>query len=180
MATRKTKRYDEGGMAPMMMGSLPFQMPQNTGVVGPKGPGPGDFQTGGNMEKRLPQLPGNAGGPMPQLPGPGDFQTGGNMEKPMPPQMPTRMPPQMPGPPSAQMPPPGPPPGPPPTQMPPQMPGPMRGQMPMPGPMRGRGRQIGRPMGAGMPMMAKGGSVSKASNRADGIAQRGKTRGKMC
>ena len=27
---------------------------------------------------------------------------------------------------------------------------------------------------------AKGGSVSKASSRADGIAQRGKTRGKMC
>jgi type IV secretory pathway VirB10-like protein len=27
---------------------------------------------------------------------------------------------------------------------------------------------------------AKGGSVSSASNRADGIAQRGKTRGKMC
>jgi hypothetical protein len=28
--------------------------------------------------------------------------------------------------------------------------------------------------------MAKGGSVSSASSRADGIAQRGKTRGKMC
>ena len=28
--------------------------------------------------------------------------------------------------------------------------------------------------------LAKGGSVSKASSRADGIAQRGKTRGKMC
>jgi hypothetical protein len=28
--------------------------------------------------------------------------------------------------------------------------------------------------------MKSGGSVSKASNRADGIAQRGKTRGKMC
>jgi hypothetical protein len=27
---------------------------------------------------------------------------------------------------------------------------------------------------------AKGGNVSKASSRADGIAQRGKTRGKMC
>lgn len=27
---------------------------------------------------------------------------------------------------------------------------------------------------------AKGGSVSSASSRADGIAQRGKTRGKMC
>ena len=29
-------------------------------------------------------------------------------------------------------------------------------------------------------VFAKGGSVSSASNRADGIAQRGKTRGKMC
>jgi hypothetical protein len=28
--------------------------------------------------------------------------------------------------------------------------------------------------------MAKGGSVSSASKRADGIAQRGKTKGKMC
>ena len=34
-----------------------------------------------------------------------------------------------------------------------------------------------RPMGAGM---KKGGSVSSASKRADGIAQRGKTRGKFC
>jgi len=32
----------------------------------------------------------------------------------------------------------------------------------------------------GMGGYAKGGSVSKASSRADGIAQRGKTRGKMC
>ena len=32
----------------------------------------------------------------------------------------------------------------------------------------------------GMGGFAKGGSVSKASSRADGIAQRGKTRGKMC
>ena len=31
-----------------------------------------------------------------------------------------------------------------------------------------------------MPTMKKGGSVSSASKRADGIAQRGKTRGKMC
>ena len=30
-----------------------------------------------------------------------------------------------------------------------------------------------------MPTMKKGGSVSSASKRADGIAQRGKTRGKM-
>jgi hypothetical protein len=44
-----------------------------------------------------------------------------------------------------------------------------------------------RPQGAkikssygGMGGYAQGGSVSKASSRADGIAQRGKTRGKMC
>jgi hypothetical protein len=32
----------------------------------------------------------------------------------------------------------------------------------------------------GMGGFSAGGSVSKASSRADGIAQRGKTRGKMC
>jgi len=39
-----------------------------------------------------------------------------------------------------------------------------------------RGRNMGNRMGG----MAKGGSVSSASSRGDGIAQRGKTRGKMC
>ena len=37
----------------------------------------------------------------------------------------------------------------------------------------------GMPAGAA-PGMKKGGSVGSASKRADGIAQRGKTRGKMC
>ena len=37
----------------------------------------------------------------------------------------------------------------------------------------GRGKQ-------GVKKMASGGAVSSASSRADGIAQRGKTRGKMC
>ena len=37
----------------------------------------------------------------------------------------------------------------------------------------------GMPAGA-VPGMKKGGSVGSASKRADGIAQRGKTRGKMC
>jgi hypothetical protein len=37
-----------------------------------------------------------------------------------------------------------------------------------------------KPSYGGMGGYAKGGSVSKASSRADGIAQRGKTRGKMC
>jgi len=48
--------------------------------------------------------------------------------------------------------------------------------------MARRGRQPirARAMGEGIGGMAKGGSVSKASSRADGIAQRGKTRGKMC
>jgi len=36
------------------------------------------------------------------------------------------------------------------------------------------------PSGGGMPGMNKGGSVSSASRRGDGIAQRGKTRGNMC
>jgi len=39
-----------------------------------------------------------------------------------------------------------------------------------------RGRDMGNRMGG----MAKGGKVSSASSRGDGIAQRGKTRGKMC
>lgn len=38
-----------------------------------------------------------------------------------------------------------------------------------------------RPMPqGGMPGMSKGGKVGSASKRADGIAQKGKTRGKMC
>ena len=36
------------------------------------------------------------------------------------------------------------------------------------------------PSGGGMPGMNKGGKVSSASKRADGIATKGKTRGKMC
>ena len=36
------------------------------------------------------------------------------------------------------------------------------------------------PQGGGMPGMSKGGKVGSASKRADGIAQKGKTRGKMC
>lgn len=35
-------------------------------------------------------------------------------------------------------------------------------------------------MSQGLPAMKKGGSVSSASKRADGIAQKGKTRGKIC
>ena len=37
----------------------------------------------------------------------------------------------------------------------------------------------GMPAGASVPGMKKGGKVGSASKRADGIAQRGKTRGKM-
>ena len=44
---------------------------------------------------------------------------------------------------------------------------------------RGRNPGRGRGMGAGMGGMAKGGSVSSASKRGDGIAQKGKTRGTM-
>jgi hypothetical protein len=39
---------------------------------------------------------------------------------------------------------------------------------------------IGMKKGGAVKKMASGGSVSSASKRADGIAQRGKTRGKMC
>jgi len=38
----------------------------------------------------------------------------------------------------------------------------------------------GMKRGGAVKKMAKGGSVSSASKRADGCAQRGKTRGKMC
>jgi len=41
-------------------------------------------------------------------------------------------------------------------------------------------KMIGMKKGGPTKKMASGGSVSSASNRADGIAQRGKTRGKMC
>ena len=44
---------------------------------------------------------------------------------------------------------------------------------------RGRNPGRARAMGANMGGFSAGGSVSKASSRADGIAQRGKTRGKM-
>lgn len=50
---------------------------------------------------------------------------------------------------------------------------------PMPMPPRPRPQAMAAPE-EGTAMMKKGGSVSKASSRADGIAQRGKTRGKMC
>jgi hypothetical protein len=47
---------------------------------------------------------------------------------------------------------------------------------------RGNSDEAGNPMkrGGAVKKMASGGSVSSASSRADGIAQRGKTRGKMC
>jgi hypothetical protein len=38
---------------------------------------------------------------------------------------------------------------------------------------------VSSPAPAGMPAMKKGGSVGSASKRADGIAQRGKTKGTM-
>jgi hypothetical protein len=38
----------------------------------------------------------------------------------------------------------------------------------------------GMKKGGAVKKMASGGSVSSASSRGDGIAQRGKTRGKMC
>jgi len=41
-------------------------------------------------------------------------------------------------------------------------------------------KMIGMKKGGSIKKMASGGSVSSASKRADGIAQRGKTRGKMC
>lgn len=40
--------------------------------------------------------------------------------------------------------------------------------------------ELTREIKRGSKNMKKGGSVSSASSRADGIAQRGKTRGKMC
>ena len=45
---------------------------------------------------------------------------------------------------------------------------------------RGRNPGRARAMGAGMGGFSAGGSVSSASKRGDGIAQKGKTRGKMC
>jgi hypothetical protein len=40
--------------------------------------------------------------------------------------------------------------------------------------------ELTREIKRGSKNMKSGGSVSSASSRADGIAQRGKTRGKMC
>ena len=53
------------------------------------------------------------------------------------------------------------------------MPGPAQAQKPMASPAMNRAR-----MGAATPMK-KGGSISSASKRADGIATKGKTKGKM-
>ena len=39
---------------------------------------------------------------------------------------------------------------------------------------------LGMKKGGSVKKMASGGSVSSASRRADGIAQRGKTKGRMC
>ena len=51
-----------------------------------------------------------------------------------------------------------------------------KGQPPMPD----EGPTTPAPMRRGPGMFSKGGSVGGASRRADGCAQRGKTRGKMC
>ena len=48
-----------------------------------------------------------------------------------------------------------------------------------PGMMPGAVKPAGMKHGGAVKKMAKGGSVSSASKRADGCAQRGKTRGKM-
>ena len=47
---------------------------------------------------------------------------------------------------------------------------------------KGQGDEAGNPMkrGGSVKKMASGGSTSSASSRGDGIAQRGKTRGKLC
>jgi len=47
-------------------------------------------------------------------------------------------------------------------------------------PMRPRGSEDDFKKGGAVKKMAKGGMTSSASSRADGIAQKGKTRGKMC
>jgi hypothetical protein len=47
-------------------------------------------------------------------------------------------------------------------------------------PMRPRASEDGYKKGGAVKKMASGGMVSSASKRADGIAQKGKTRGKMC
>jgi len=43
-----------------------------------------------------------------------------------------------------------------------------------------RKERLGMKRGGSVKKMASGGNVSSASKRADGIAQKGKTRGKMC
>ena len=61
------------------------------------------------------------------------------------------------------------------------MPSPMQGGAPTPGQFRAAAnaaRMRNRPPMGGRPF-AKGGSVGSASKRADGCAQRGKTKGKM-
>ena len=64
--------------------------------------------------------------------------------------------------------------------------GPMNpGPMPQPNPALGGGmgpgmKRGGKVRGKGQARFASGGSVSKTSSRGDGIAQRGKTKGRMC
>ena len=221
MATRKTKRYDEGGMAPEM-GS-----PRGPDEYSPVGPSGGDPRgplaaklaglMGGNKKMTV-RPPQDQDGPanlaammgrtkemrMPdRMPLMRDDSMMNNMEylgprarhpmeedigRPMPYERPIKGGKGMMGMPAM-----------PPQDTPPErIIGEPMEKMPIgndrPNPMVGalknilannmgrRGRNPGRDraMGASMGGMAKGGSVSSASSRADGIAQKGKTRGKMC
>jgi hypothetical protein len=225
MATRKMKRYDEGGMAPEMGGP---RAPDQEAPIGPSGEDPrGPLAAklaglmGGNkmMTVRPPQDqdgPANLAAmmgrtPTPQAqdfpperiigdPGPTQEDVAPKRNRPMP--MPIRGE-QMGSTDDYQVPSYGRPRSPMGSMPTPQAQdtgptlGSASGREPMDGPtpnpmvgalknilannMGRRGRNPGRAraMGANMGGFSAGGSVSKASSRADGIAQRGKTRGKM-
>ena len=158
MATRKTKRYDEGGMAPEMGGP---RAPDQEAPVGPSNEdGPANLA---KMMGRVPTqaAPQNQDGPanlaamMGRVPTPQAQDTGPTL-----------------GSASGREPMDGPTPNP--------MVGALKNILANNMGRRGRNPDRARAMGANMGGFSAGGSVSKASSRADGIAQRGKTRGKMC
>lgn len=139
MATRKTKRYSDGGdVMDRLMGtsSGPFDGPgRGTNEPEPIRVDPSDGPgRGTNGPEPIKPLSGNQSGPANMAAMMGQAQKANELEG---------------------------------------MAGALRGAMAS---MPSRGRKMGNRMGG----MAKGGSVSSASNRGDGIAQRGKTRGKMC
>ena len=184
MATRKTKRYNEGGMAPEMGG------PRAPDQEAPVGPSNEDGLA--NLAKMMGRVPTQAA-PQNQD-GPANLAAMMGRTKEM--RMPA-MPPQDTGPTlgSASGREPGPQDTPPERIIGERMPDDVGRDRPMPmvdRPMpmvdavknimgrRGRNPGRARAMGASMGGFSAGGSVSSASKRGDGIAQKGKTRGKMC